>query len=202
MSENFNIKEIKRQIYLYYSEDGLADVAIGLVIFGFGTLLLVDIPAMIGLLGLIPFLVWYFGKQSLVIPRVGSIQLDQEMKKRFSGFAINLVIIGVGVFLLYLISGKSGTSLLSDYSLALFGLVLALAISSLGYVLQTNRMYAYALLVFLAMAIGEILGRSIIAVDPFIISVILAGGIILFTGIIVMAKFLNKYPVIRMEDHS
>ena len=200
MQESINLKEIKRQIYLYYSEDGLADVAIGLVIFGFGVLLLVDLPAMIGLLGPISFMVWYFGKQSLVIPRVGSIQLDQEMKKRFSGFAINLIIIGVGVFLLYLFSGNSSTSLLTDYSLALFGLVSALAISSLGYILQTNRMYAYALLVFLAMAIGEILGRSIVAVDPFLVSVILAGGIILLTGIIVLARFLNKYPVVKIVD--
>ena len=58
MSESINLKGIKRQVYLYYSEDGLADVAVGLMIFGFGVLLLVDLPAMVGLLGLISFLVW------------------------------------------------------------------------------------------------------------------------------------------------
>ncbi|MGB2965268.1 MAG: hypothetical protein WBB69_14905 [Anaerolineales bacterium] len=200
MSESINLKEIKRQVYLYYSEDGLADVAVGLVIFGFGVLLLVDLPAMVGLLGLIPFLVWYFGKQTLVIPRVGSIQMDQEMKKRFVGFFTNLVILGAGVLVLYLVSKRTRPDLQFDFSLALFGFVLALGISSLGLALKTNRFYLYALLVFLAMTVGEFLGRSIVAVDPYLIAVIAAGGIILITGIVVLFRFLKKYPVVVLED--
>jgi len=200
MSESINLKGIKRQVYLYYSEDGLADVAVGLMIFGFGVLLLVDLPAMVGLLGLISFLVWYFGKQALVIPRVGSIQMDQQMKKRFVGFFTNLVILGAGVLVLSLVSIRTRPDLQFDFSLALFGFVLALGISSLGLALKTNRFYLYALLVFLANAVGEFLGRSITAVDPYLVAVIIAGGIILIAGIIVLFKFLRKYPVVVMED--
>ena len=58
MSENIDLKKIRQEVYLFYSEDGLADLAIGLMILGFGIFLLVDLPALVGLLGLLPFLVW------------------------------------------------------------------------------------------------------------------------------------------------
>ena len=201
MSEILNLKEIKRQVYLYYSEDGLIDLAIGLVIFGFGALLLADLPAMVGVLGLIPLLIWYLGKRYLTFPRIGSIQPDQGMKTQFVGFSINMIAIGVGVFLLFILTPGTGTELLADHPLALFGFMLALAISALGLLMKTNRMYYYAMLVFLAMAIGEILNKSIITVDLYLLSVIIAGGIIIVSGIIVLVKFLNKYPIVLLEDN-
>ena len=133
MSENINLKEIKRQVYLFYSEDGLVDLAIGLMIFGFGIFLMVDLPALVGLLGLFPFLVWYFGKRIPGFSRgLDPSSLRQEMKKRFVGFFINMCLIGLGVFVLYLLNRNSGESFLSQHPLMLFGFVLGLAISSLG----------------------------------------------------------------------
>lgn len=199
MTENIDLKKIRQQVYLFYSEDGLADLAVGLVIFGFGIFLLVDQPAFVGLLGLLPFLVWYLGKQSLVVPRVGSIQPDEEMQRNFRGFFINLCLIGVGVFAFYLFNLRSGTSLMTNHPLMLFGLVLALAISSLGMVLKTARFYGYGLLVFVSMGIGEQLSSSITEVDPYLVAVISAGGIILLAGFSVLIRFLKKYPVVSLE---
>ena len=198
MSENINLKEIERQVYLFFSEDGLADLALGLMIFGFGIFLMVDLPALVGLLGLFPFLVWYLGKQSLVIPRIGSIQPNQEMKKQFVGFFINLCLIGLGVFVLYLLNRGSGQTFLSLHPLMIFGFVLALAISSLGMILKTSRFYFYGLLVFASMAAGEFLSSSITAVDPYLVAVISAGGIILLVGFITLVRFLKKYPVVSL----
>lgn len=200
MSEKINLTEYKRQIYLFYSEDGLADLAVGLMIFGFGILLLVDVPALVGLLGLIAFLVWYFGKQGLVIPRVGSIQPGHEIKKRFTGFLINLSVMGFGVLVFYILNQRSGNNFLSSYPLTMFGFVLAMGISSLGLMLKSNRFYFYGLLVFLAMAAGEFLGSSITTVDPFLVAVISAGSIIMVAAIVILVKFINKYPVVRSEE--
>jgi len=199
MSENINLKEIERQVYLFYSEDGLADLAIGLMIFGFGIFLMVDLPALVGLLGFFPFMVWYLGKQSLVIPRIGSIQPNQEMKKQFVGYFITLCLIGLGVFVLYLLNRGSGETFLSLHPLMLFGFVLALAISSLGMVLKTSRFYFYGLLVFAALAAGEFLSTLITAIDPYLVAVISSGGIILLAGGITLIKFLKKYPVVTLE---
>jgi hypothetical protein len=214
MSEKINLNEIKRQVYLYYSEDGLVDLAIGIVIFGFGALLLVDQPAFVGVLGSIPLLVWYLGKHYLTMPRMGSIQPSTAMKKRFSGFFTMIVIIGIGLFVLYLLSWGSGMRLnagdslpLTSYILALaiaaplslFGFVLALAISAIGLMMKTNRYYIYGLLVFIAMSLGEFLNRTVESIDVFLLAVIIAGVLIIISGIIVLSRFLAKYPVVRMD---
>lgn len=200
MNDKINLHEIKRQVYLYYTEDGLADISLGLVILGFGLLLLLDFPVFVGTLGLIPLLIWYFGKGSLVVPRVGSIQPGRGMKKRFTGFFINLVIMGIGVFVFFLLGRGSGEAFLSTYSLSLFGFVLALGISSLGLLMNAVRFYYYGALVFVAMAGGEFLQGTISAFDPFLIAVISAGSIILVAGSILLIRFLSKYPVIGLEE--
>ncbi len=200
MSEKMNLQDIKRQVYLYYTEDGLADISLGLVILGFGLLLLLDLPAFVGLLGLIPLMIWYLGKGSLVIPRVGSIKPGKALKTRFLGFFIHLILIGIGVLVLFLIGRSSGESIFSAYSLSMFGFVLALGISSLGLLMNAVRFYFYGALVFLAMAGGELLMSSISAFDPFLISVISAGTIILAAGLIYLIRFLTKYPVINLEE--
>jgi hypothetical protein len=200
MNRKMNLQEIKRQVYLYYTEDGLVDVSLGLVILGFGLLLLMDLPAFVGTLGLIPLLIWYLGKGSLVVPRVGSIQLGPSIKRRFLGFFLNICLVGIGVFVLFLMGRGSGESFFSQYSLSLFGFVLALGISSLGLLMNAVRFYAYGALVFLAMTGGEFLMSSISAFDPFLVGVISAGAIILAVGMIFLIRFLTKYPVIAEES--
>lgn len=201
MKESMDLKDIRRQVFLYYAEDGLVDIAVGLVILGFGLLLLLDLPALVGLLGVLALLVWYIGKGSLVIPRVGTIKPGREMKERFKSLLITLILLGAGVFALFLVGAGSGggVSLFSRYSLSLFGLVVALGICSLGLLLDTARFYYYGGLVFLAMAGGDLLGQSVTAFDPFLVAVIGAGGLVLAAGVVVLVRFLGKYPVIRME---
>jgi hypothetical protein len=200
MEERIDLKNIRRQIYLYYSEDGLVDIAVGLVIFGFGLLLLLDLPAFVGLLGLLALLVWYGGKASLVLPRVGTIRPGREINERFQGFLINLVVIGIGVFILFLLSRSGGVSIFSRFSLSILGFVLALGISILGLLLDTPRFYFYAGLVFLAMAGGELLSERVTAFDPFLAAVIGSGVVILVSGTAVLIRFLRKYPVVQREE--
>jgi len=199
MNEKANLQEIRRQVYLYYTEDGLADISLGLVILGFGLLLLLDMPAFVGVLGLIPLLIWYLGKGSLVVPRVGSIQPGRALKKRFLGFFINLSLIGIGVLVLFLLGRGAGESFFSMYSLSIFGFVLALGISSLGLLMNAIRFYFYGMLVFIAMAGGELLMNSISAFDPFLMGVIGAGMVIVAAGLVYLTRFLGKYPVIDLE---
>ncbi len=199
MKERIDLQGIRRQVFLYYAEDGLLDIAIGLVILGFGLLLLLDLPGLVGLLGLVALLVWYLGKDRLVIPRVGSITPGRELKERFKGFFINLVLIGAGILVLFLLGGSRGGSPFSRYSLSVFGLVVALGISSLGLLLDTARFYYYAGLVFLALTGGDLLSLSVTAFDPFLAAVIGAGFLILAAGLIVHIRFLVKYPIVREE---
>jgi hypothetical protein len=200
MSEKLNIDKIRQEVYRSYTEDGLIDLAIGIVIFGFGSLLMVDIPWLVGVLGVIPLLIWYLGKRYLTIPRIGTFQPSKTMNRKFTGFLVYMIAIGVGVLVSFFLLVRSGENLLNDHPLALFGFVLALGISALGLMMKTNRLYYYSLLVFLAMAIGETMNKSIRGMDMYLISVIIAGGVILVAGSIVLIGFLRKYPVISMEE--
>jgi hypothetical protein len=202
MKEEFTLKEIKRQVYLFYSEDGLVDLAVGALLLGFGLLLRARFPALVGLLGLVPLSIWYIGKQLLVIPRVGTIQLGGEMKRRFRGQLVYLLVLGIGFFTLLLLGGGRVLVYFSSHSLALFGLILGLGIASLGLLLRASRFYLYGLLVFGALAVGEYLNESITAVDPFLTAVMAAGGLILGAGLVILARFLSKYPVISEEGRA
>jgi hypothetical protein len=198
MTEKIDLKEIRRQVYLFYSEDGLAYLGVGLMIFGFGALLMADAPYLVGVLGVVAYMVWYLGKQTLVIPRVGSIQPGPEIKRRLFGFFLNLFLFGAGALAFYLVGG--GENFVASISpLIIFGFVVGLGISSLGLALKASRFYFYGLLVFAATVAGELLSPSITAVDPFLVSVISAGVIITLSGLIVMGRFLSKYPLVTRE---
>jgi len=200
MSEQLNMKDIRRQVYLSFTEDGLIDLSIGLVILGFAAMLMADQPWMVGLLGGIPLLIWYGGKRVLTLPRIGSIQPSREMKSQVKGFTFALLIAGLGVLAFFILFAASGRSILADHPLALFGLVLALGISALALLTKAHRLYLYAALVFAAMTIGEILNRSIETPDVFLLSVFIAGAVIIIAGIIVLNSFLRKYPVVSLDE--
>lgn len=199
MAEELNYTEYKRQIYLFYSEDGLADLAVGLMILGFGILLQLGQPALVGTLGILAYLTWMIGKNRLVIPRVGSIQPGPELSSRFLGFLTTLLLMGAGILAFFLINRSTGNSFSASHPLALLGLVVGLAISTLGLMLRAGRFYFYGCLVFLAMALGELLGATASIPDPFLLAVIAAGTLILIAGSVVLARFLKKYPVPEME---
>lgn len=200
MSAQLNMNEIRRQVYRSYTEDGLIDLAIGLMIFGFGALLSVDVPGLIGVLGIFPLLIWYLGKRLITLPRMGSFQPGKRMKNQLTGFAVSMVALGLGFLALFFVISGSGENIISDHPLALFGLTLGVGISALGLITRTNRLYVYAFLVFMAMAIGENLDKSILSMDVYLLSVMIVGGLILLSGIVVLFNFLKNNPVLTMEE--
>jgi hypothetical protein len=194
------MEKIRREVYLSYTQDGLIDLSIGLVIFGFGALLLVDAAWMVGALGMLPLIILYLGKRIFTVPRIGSLKPAMSVKRKLTGFLAFLIATGLGVLALFVFADRSGGNLLSGHSLALFGLVLAFGISALGLVLKNNRLYVYAFLVFVAMAAGEWLQGTITIFDTFLVAVIGAGAVILVSGIIVLVRFMQIYPVVKLEE--
>ena len=194
MSYELDMKEIERQVYLSYSEDGLVDIAIGTVITAWGLMLTQEPTGLIGLLGLLGLGIWYIGKRSITIPRIGVIEPGPKMERRLTNLAVFLVVLGILVFAGILFGRAAGGSALSDYSLAIIGLVLAAGVSLLAYLLNARRLYVYAIILFAAFAGGEILAKSITAFDAFALTVMIGGGLILLSGIVVLARFMRKYP--------
>jgi hypothetical protein len=199
MSYELDMKEIERKAYLSYSEDGLVDIAIGMVILLWGVFLVVEPSGLIGLLGILAMGIWYLGKRFITVPRSGIIQPSQKMERKMRNLTIFLVVLGLIAFGGILTGRIIGYPFSSGYALGILGLVLAVGISVLAYLLNAARLYAYAALVFIAFAGGEILSASITTFDAFAFSVILAGALILISGLAVLVSFLRKYPLPTLE---
>jgi hypothetical protein len=195
MSLDLDMKEIERKAYMSYSEDGLVDIAIGFVILGWGISLVLGPAGLITLLGPIALAMWYLGKRYLTIPRIGIIKPSRKMAHRARNGAIVLLLLGTITLAGILLGIVVGGSDLADYSLAILGLLLAAGICVIAFLLNSNRLYVYAVLLFVAFAGGQALNDVISSVDTFIVSVILAGALILLSGAVVLVRFLRKYPL-------
>lgn len=199
MSYELDMKEIERRVYLSYSEDGLIDIAIGIVITAWGLLLTQEPTGLVSLLGLLGMGIWYIGKRTITTPRIGVIQPSPKMERRLTNLAIFLIVLGLITLVGILLSRAAGSSLISDYSLGILGLVLAAGVAFLAYLLNAARLYIYAVILFVSFAGGEILAKNITSFDAFALSVIIGGGLIMLSGIVVLVRFVRKYPRPQME---
>jgi hypothetical protein len=199
MSYELDMNEIERKAYMSYSEDGLVDIAIGTVILLWGVFLVTEPSGLIGLLGILAMAIWYLGKRFITIPRIGMLQPSQKMERKSRNLIITLLLLGLialgGVLIGVIFAGNPPL----DYSLSILGLVIAVGVCVLAYLVNASRLYAYAFLLLAAFAGGEILSQTITAIDAFALSVILAGALILVSGLVVLVRFLRKYPVPKME---
>jgi hypothetical protein len=194
MSYELDMKEIERQVYLSYSEDGLVDIAIGVVIMVWGIMLLFEPTGLIGLLGILGMGIWYLGKRFITIPRIGTFQPGPKIERRLTNLAIFMLLLGAIAFLGILISRMVGSAFIVDHPLGILGLVLAAGVAVLAYMLNASRLYFYAAVLFVGFAGGEILAGTITTFDAFAMSVTIAGGLILLSGIIIWLRFVRKYP--------
>ncbi len=150
MSFDLDVKEIERRAYMSYSEDGLVDIAIGFVFLGWGVLLVDKLPGLFALLGPIAWAIWYLGKRFLTVPRIGIIEPSQRMENRMRNLSITLIILGLTALAGALLAVGRDGSFLADYSLGLLGLVFAAGICLVAFLLAANRLYAYAMMLFVA----------------------------------------------------
>ena len=199
MSYELEMKEIERQAYMSYSEDGLVDIAVGFVIMAWGLMLLMEPTGLIALLGPLGMGIWYLGKRFITIPRIGTIEPSPKMERRLRNLTIFLLLLGLMALAGILISRMVGSAFTSDHSLGILGLVIAAGVAVLAYLLNASRLYVYAVILFVAFAGGEILAGTITTFDAFAFSVIIAGGVILLSGIGVLLRFIRKYPRPEME---
>jgi hypothetical protein len=195
-----DMKEIERRAYLTLSEDGIIDIVIGCVFLGWGSLLAAGPASLIGLLVPLALGLWYVGKRFLTIPRVGLVIPSKKMESKFRNYAALLLVFGIILLVGIVIWQVSGGGSIGKHSLGLLGLAIAAGISSAAFLLDAKRLYAYAALLFIAFAVGESLNPGITTIDTFLVSVILASGLIVLSGLVVLIRFLRKYPLPAKED--
>jgi len=195
MTSEFDLKYLERKVYLTYSQDGLMDLVAGLFVLAFGLDLVLYLNLAAINAALLLMLFWA-AKRKITYPRIGFAKFSPErtrmLKKAVLVVQLALLVamlLGVVAFL-----GFSGflpglRTFFKQYSLLLFGVVLAGLMSLVAVLLDNWRLHIYAALTLSAFAVGRL-----VDLHPRVFMIPL-GAVITISGLAVLIRFLRKYPV-------
>ena len=188
MSQDIKLKEIERKAWTSYFHDGLWDIFFGLLMLTMGIRSLTD-NVWVTLVILAAVLVVLLGKKFITIPRIGLVKFSpaREAKQRKLIIMLSISII---MMLILLVLALLGQDLLTKgIRAAIQGVGFALIFSLVAYFMDFKRLYAYGLLFTTGTVLWELLGEPI---GPIAFSV--SGVIALVIGLVVLTRFLRKYP--------
>ena len=207
MSEIVDLKELERRAFRATFQDGLWDMFVGVVVLAFALIPLLDalgdfwssvVFLPIYLLGWLGF---QAGKKHVTLPRMGAIQPGSARKAKLRKIT-GAIALALGTFAalgFVVIALQQANVRLADWLFpALMGL-LALAGFSVGaYFLDLPRLYGYGVLAGLAAPVGELLYRHAGAAHHgWPVTFGISGGAIFIVGVVLLARFLRAYPVVR-----
>ncbi|MBU6998994.1 MAG: hypothetical protein HXS41_15220 [Theionarchaea archaeon] len=202
MTSDMNLKELERKAWTAYFDDGILDISIGLFVLTFGIGMTTQYSALTALAWMVVFF-FAAAKKSITLPRVGLVtfspEREERMKKEKSFFVVFFSItalLGL-VFFLVLTTDlpQSVRSMVGEMALVGYELIIAVAIFLVGYWKQIRRFYVYAgffLVVIVAGVLFDVPGVNPLTIMMY--QFIGAGGLILLSGFIVLARFFRRYP--------
>jgi len=189
---------LKRKVYLAYHQDGILDLVAGSVVSGFGVFML---TGNIGFLmaGWLAMMLYVLIKQRITVPRFGYVRVESEKKT----FKKGLLSVGIGVllvlffFVLNIFVSRQPSSpdmqawIKRYHMIPLSAMMFGLPALAGAIFLGLKRFYLYALLVIGLPALGAWMN-----IETYI-PILTTGLIILAFGIVLLWRFLKKYPLNR-----
>jgi len=203
-----SLREIERQTYLSYHQDGLLDIFVGIyvLLFGLGIFLMTvtefstwfAIPAIFPAV-MVP--IWISAKKRVTMPRIGYVKFGYRGANKVMAIFLGLAVAGLGVFMLF----GLGASMDQGWALTLRNLIipngmiiigiLATAISSLfAYTMGLTRLHAYGLLSL------ALLSAAHFAIIPFAHSLLAIGVLMIINGSILLMQFIRKHPLSQGDE--
>lgn len=188
MAERISLKEIERKAWTSYFEDGLWDIFLGTMLLIGGIRSLTD-NVWYTLLVLPLILVLPLGKKVITTSRLGHVKFGPARKRKLDKLTTGLIISVLAVFALLLLI-RSGLSFRGIPISPIMAVWIAAFFGVLAHYLDFRRLYAYGLLYGLSEVIwgqfGKLIGATIQTIS---------GIAILLIGIVVLMRFLRKYPL-------
>jgi hypothetical protein len=198
MEQNVNLEKIERKAYLSYHQDGLWDIFLGIFFSGIGILMFFNMIYLMGALAaLLPVAIII--KKWFATSRLGFIkfapQRQAQEKKSRAKLTIILsltVILGLVNFMAF--SGRAEwQTFIRNLGIIPFGFVLSLVLGAVGLFFEIKRFIVYAGLILAVFIVGHLTNTY----PPTYF--ILPGIIFLIVGLIMLVKFLHKYPRLKKE---
>lgn len=195
MTQNINLKNIEKKVYMSYHQDGILDISLGLLILLFGIAMHTHLIAFVGLIPILVMGVGYLAKKFVTIPRMGYVNFSNARKAKERSKMSFWLVLGIVVFGAVLIGLAKRNilpgldSVLQAYPLLALAVIFSLLIITAALMFGTDHLYAYAALVLVVLVPCQ----SLYAPEP--LRVIFVGALILLCGLLIFTRFLHKYPL-------
>ncbi len=194
MTENAKLQAIERKAFISYHRDGILDICVGSAISNL-VIFIWLLPEfwffVVG--GLVVWTSVYAGlKKKVTVPRMGYVEFSATRKRRIQNVflaGVILLVFGNLLGIFAMIYPPLGILIFeSQYTILLIGIFGAFIFSFIGYISDMMRFYSYGI-VFLATSVMTFFFPIII-----ILPLIVVGVTILFYGLVLLYRFLEKYP--------
>ncbi len=202
MPTEMDLQQLERRTYLAYHQDGLADIAAGLILLMFGLGMALG-EAMLTILAWMPFLLLWPFKRMLTYPRIGYVKYLPERRRKIQWGLVVMSVAGVFSLLLGVVAALAYSGQITGLqawfranALVVLGAILASGFILIAALFSIKRFFAYAPLVFAPWLLGRILN-----IDPGFL-VVAAGGLILLAGLILLIRFMSRHPPIYVEAND
>jgi hypothetical protein len=202
VATNVDLKQIERKAWKsYFHQDGFLDIFMGLLLLAmavYHALSEAGVPDSQGLvvcaaLEVVALAIFWAGKRFVTRPRLGLVRFGAQgrarQKKTWVILAISFLA-GAALFITSLAFGGAGLpDVLVDNAAVpvLIGIWMMLIFSLVSYFMDFTRGYVIGALYALGFSGAPLLDTPLVFA--------LAGGAVLLMGLIVMIRFLRRYPL-------
>jgi hypothetical protein len=206
---NISLKEIERKAFRSTYQDGLWDITWGIWLFAWAFIPLLEYWGISRFLGypilLLPAVIIWLGKRHITAPRIGVARFGAERQQRrmklFLAIAFFVCVTwGLAMVIRWIGSPNAlrneGWIPVADLAM---GLIITLMLITVAYYMDFRRMYIYAILVGAGIPVAGILDRYVGEPLNDIIVFGIPSVIIINFGLILLIRFVLRYPRVDVE---
>jgi len=196
MEPRATLDAMERGAWLRTFEDGIWDIALGLVLLGFGLSVLTGMTAVV-VSGIVAGIAVVGGvKRRVAEPRIGRVHFKAPRRRQLGSVSWLLSVLslaGVLVLLFFLWTTRSAAPgwavTIRDHFLIVIGVIWGGAAVFGGWRLELRRLYVYGVLIAGALAASDLGGGL-----SFATALLASGGAIALCGVVLLLRFLRRYP--------
>jgi len=196
MTDAVDLREIEKRNYRATFEDGTAELLIGVWLIAFGLLLRTDYSFIGAVLPALLIPIWRDLHRRVSESRLGYVELGEERRQQTvaSNVRLGLMVMatlvgGALVYVRVVQTGAVGGPKPLGLGAVPLGVAIAALIGGAGWMYGIPRMIAYAAMVASVFVAGHLIGLY----PP--VYVALSGVPLLICGVVVLARFVRRYPV-------
>lgn len=144
------------------------------------------------------FLIFFSGKKYITTPRLGIVKFKPKRKAEKKMITLIFLIFFIITLIIYTFTVSNLLDFEESFLPIVFGLFFTAPISLLAYIFRLYRLYIYAVLGGICFFISEFSYLKVNSPNSGFLSFIAVGSGVISVGLVLLVRFLRKYPKNRM----